>query len=106
MINALLLSWGILPLAMGFGFLFRPRLMMRLEKSYARQAQRFQKRFFKAHRATGLFLILVGFVMILSIVYPVWIFNGFLLARLIAGALFPQMFIPTQTAIVIPTVWI
>ncbi len=90
----------------GLGFIFRPKSVARLAKSYHSRAQRVQKKLIKANRATGLFFILIGQVLLLSWFHPVWIYNCFVVARVIAGVLFPSMFVPAQTAAVIPTVWI
>ncbi len=101
--NTLILTWGLLPMFLGIGFVFKPELIARLEKAYAKQARRFQTRFFKAHRATGLGLILASVVILLSWFYPVWIFNCFLIARVVVGALFPSHFPPLQGTPIIPT---
>ena len=93
---------------LGLGFLFRPRLMARWHRAYSSRVLKIQKRFIKAHRATGLFFVNVGLVMLLSYFYPVWIYHSFLFARIVVGTLFPSMFAPTQTVTLpfIPTVWI
>lgn len=105
-VSALILTWGFLPVVLGFGFIFRPRLMAKLQRAYAKKAQKIQKKFLKAHRATGLFFINVGVLILLTAFYPVWIFNGFLLARIVVGFLFPSLFQATQTVAIVPTVWI
>ena len=62
----------------------------------------------KSHRTKGLFLTLIGTVVLLSWFHPVWIFNLFLVTRIIAGGLFPQFFQPpfTTASPIIPTVYL
>ena len=104
--DAIILTWGLLPMMLGLGFIFRPRSIAKLERAYAKRAVQLQKRAFKAHRATGLALLLASTVMLLSWFYPVWIFNCFLITRYVAGFIFPAHFETLQTAQVIPTTWI
>lgn len=103
--DTVFLFWGLAPLLMGIGFIFRPNFMVRLEGAYSRRMKMIQGKFFKAHRATGLFFVLVGAVLLLSYFYPVWIYDCFLIARVIAGAVLPQLFEPaaTQGLQLIPT---
>ena len=104
--DTLVLTWGLLPLIMGLGFVFHPAFMSKLAAAYTRQAKRIQGRFLKAHRATGLSFILVGVVLISSYFQPIWIYHCFLIARVVTGALFPQMFVPNSTTPVVPIHWI
>lgn len=90
---------------MGLGFVFRPRMMMWLNKAYLARVKRLEKRLFKAHRATGLLMINVGLVILLTYFYPVWIYNCFLITRVVAGVFFPSLFEPARS-VVIPTYWI
>ena len=93
---------------LGFGFLFRPRQMARLHRAYAARIRRLQGRFVKAHRATGLLFLNASAVILLTWFYPVWIFNCFLIARVVAGAVFPSHFAPLHnvTLPIVPTYWI
>lgn len=105
----LVTAWGLLPLMLGIGFIFRPRLMMKLGNGYSKRLKRLQKKLFKAHRATGLFLFLVGFVILLTYFYPVWIYNFFLVTRVLYLMVFPvKGSLPVQTEFseIIPTYWI
>ena len=107
MFDLIFLTWGLIPVGMGLGFIFTPRLIASLEKAYTRRARAFQRRLLKAHRTTGLFLLLVGVVVLTSYFDPTWIYNTFLVARLAMGVFFPQFFqVTTQTAVSIPTYWI
>lgn len=104
MIDALFLAWGLVPLTIGFGFIFSPKMVLKAHKKFEKRRQAMTKKFFKAHRATGLAFVLLGVVMLLTWLHPVWIYNLFILARIVTtlvsgGALQHQ-------ASVIPTVWI
>ncbi len=106
MTQALFFVWTLIPFSIGLGFLMRPKTMLKLQKKFRKRAESFEKRLFKAHRTTGLAFILVGLVFFLSAFYPVWIFNAFVVARLVTGFLFPHLFDPTIIRTVSTTVWI
>lgn len=95
MINTIFLFWGMLPVAVGLGFIFRPRKMVRMQTRFRKRMERMEKRFYKAHRATGLGLVLAGLVLLLTYFHPVWIYNMFLVARVVIGLFFPHLFEPT-----------
>ncbi|MBI4196295.1 MAG: hypothetical protein HY539_00575 [Deltaproteobacteria bacterium] len=104
--SILFLSCGFFPVLLGIGFIFKPKLMVRMEKAYTRQTQKLQRRLFKAHRATGLFFVLIGTVLTLSLFHPIWIYHCFLITRVIAGMIFPSLFETTNAASVVQTHWI
>ena len=106
MVSALFLTWGLVPLLMGIGFIFTPRLMARLERAYDRRARRFQKRLFKARRTTGLSLVLVGMILLFSFMDPGWFYRLCYMAGFMAGTLFPGLFISTPPPPAVPTFWI
>ena len=106
MINTIVLLWGLIPLTIGFSFIFRPKRMLSAQVSFRKRVERFEKRLFKAHRATGLAFVLLGLVLILTWFHPVWIYNMFLLARVVAGLFFPQFFRSHGVAQIVPTLWI
>lgn len=107
MVNTLFLFWGLIPVALGLGFIFRPRKMVRAQAKFRKRMEQLEKKLLKTHRTTGLALVLSGLVLILSYFHPVWIYNVFVVARLIAGLLFPGHFAtPVPENAVIPTVWI
>ena len=105
MVNTVILIWGLIPLTIGFCYIFRPRRIAKAQAAFRKRAERMEKKLLKAHRATGLALVLMGLVMVLSWFHPVWIYNLFLVARVIAGLFFPQLF-QGNVAQIIPTVWI
>ncbi|MBI2081990.1 MAG: hypothetical protein HYT76_00325 [Deltaproteobacteria bacterium] len=105
----LVTAWGLLPLTWGMGLIFHPRWTLKLQKKYAKLPKRLQKKISKAHRASGLFLFLVGFVILLTYFYPVWIYNFFLVTRVLYLMVFPEKgALPVQTEFseIIPTYWI
>lgn len=106
MADLFLLTWGLTPLLLGIGFIFRPRLMASLEKVYATRARSVQKRLFKAHRATGLFLVLTGMILLLSFFDPAWFYRFCYMAGYMAGMMFPGLFVSGPTPPSIPTYWI
>lgn len=106
MTDLILLTWGLTPLLLGVGFIFTPGLMARLEKAYARQAQRAQKRLFKAHRATGLFLVLAGMILLLSFFDSAWFYRFCYMAGYMAGMMFPGLFVSGPPPPSVPTFWI
>lgn len=106
MIDAVMLVWGLIPVTIGFSFIFRPKKMAKSQARFRRRIENFEKKLFKAHRATGLAFLLLGVVMVLTWFHPVWIYNVFVVVRLLAGLFFPQLFEPTEVATIIPTVWI
>jgi fatty acid desaturase len=106
MIDAMMLIWGLIPVTIGFGFIFRPRKMAKAQARFRKRIENFEKKLFKAHRATGLAILLLGVMMVLTWFHPVWIYNLFVVARVLAGLFFPQLFQPSHVAQIIPTVWI
>lgn len=105
----LVTAWGLLPLMLGIGFIFRPRLMIKLEKGYSKRSKKLQKKLFKANRATGLFLFLIGFVVLLTYFYPIWIYNFFLITRILYLMVFPErgsLPVRTEFSEIVPTHWI
>ena len=106
MINTLVLIWGLIPVTIGFGFVFRPKKMVRVQKNFRKRIESFEKKLFKAHRTSGLSFILAGTVLLMSYFYPVWIFNAFLVTRVVVGAFFPHLFETTIIAHTALTTWI
>lgn len=105
MINTIFLVWGLIPVAMGIGFIFRPRRMLKAQTNFRKRMEKMEKKLFKAHRATGLGFVLVGLILLLTYFHPVWIYNMFLVARVVIGLLFPHLFEPTIVQTV-PTVYL
>ncbi|MBI3540783.1 MAG: hypothetical protein HY073_01370 [Deltaproteobacteria bacterium] len=108
MINTIILIWGFIPMAVGLGFFFRPKKMVAAQTRFRKKAEKFEKRLYKAHRSTGLGFILVSLVFLLSAFHPVWIYNCFVVGRIITGVFFPSLFHPTMTLVKVttPTVWL
>lgn len=105
MTNLFFLLWGLVPVTIGFGFIFRPRRMAKAQVRFRQRMERMEKRFFKANRATGLAFVLLGTIFLLTYFHPVWIYNMFVVARLLAGLFFPELF-ETTVVEVVPTTWI
>lgn len=105
MTDLIFLLWGLIPVALGIGLIYKPRQVLKAQASFRKRMERLEKRFFKAHQATGLFFILIGLVMILSWFHPVWIYNAIVMARILSGDIFVQ---PVDTIVVEmpPTLWI
>lgn len=106
MIDTIFLFWGLIPLTIGFGLIFRPKAVSKAQVKFRKRIERMEKRFFKAHRETGLSFVLLGVVLILTYFHPVWIYNMFVVARLLAGLFFPHLFQTEGVAQVVRTVWI
>lgn len=108
MANTLFFFWGLIPLTLGFGFIFRPKAVLKAHRAFEKRRGRLEKRLFRAHRATGLAFVLLGLVMFLSWFHPVWIYNLFVMARILVALFFPTAFQPDPS--IIPTagqtVWI
>ncbi len=92
MFNTIFLVSGLTPMVIGIGFLFRPRRMSRLQSRFRKRLERLERRLRRAHRVTGLAFLSVGFVMLLTYFYPVWVFNLFVVVRMVMGVFFPEMF--------------
>ena len=106
MVDTLFLMSGFVPLLIGLGLIFRPKKMMRVQAKFRKRMEKFEKQLYKAHRATGLGFLLLAVIILLNYFHPIWIFNLFLVTRLVAGLFFPQFFLQPTTTYIIPTVWI
>ena len=96
----------MIPLTLGVGFLVRPKKVLQAQTRFRKRMEKMEKRLFKAHRATGLAFILLGLIMLLSWFYPIWIFNLFAVARLLAGLFFPRLFQSNIIQTVTQITWI
>lgn len=106
MLNTFIFLWGLIPITLGMGFLFRPKKVARAQTRFRKRMEKMERRLFKAHRATGLAFILLGQILLLSWYYPVWIYHAFLLCRIVVGFLFPHLFPPQGIQAVAQVTWI
>ncbi len=107
MINLICLLVGVGALIVGFGYIRKPRKMARVQAKVRKKIEKLEKKMIKSHRITGLSYVLAGTVFLLTVFHPVWIFNLFVVARLISGFLFPSFFVPASTVqVIVPTLWI
>lgn len=106
MLNSFVLMIGFIPLLTGLGLIFRPKQVAKAQVKFRKRMEKFEKRFFKAHRSAGLGFILGSLVFLMSYFHPVWIFNSFLVVRLVSGLFFPQLYQHTNAVKIVPTMWI
>jgi hypothetical protein len=91
MINTLFFVFAIFPIAVGMGFILKPRKMKRIQAWFRKRMERFENSLFKAHKKVGLVFVLMGMLMVYTYFQPVWVYNMFVAARLVMGVLFPDM---------------
>lgn len=106
MTNLLCLTVGLIPLILGYHYIFKPRKMARVQTRFRKRIEKLEKRLIKAHRVTGLSYVLVGTVLLLTFFHPAWIYNGFLITRLALGFFFPNFFAPLSNVQPVATQWI
>jgi hypothetical protein len=106
MINTIFFGMALFPILLGLAFILKPRKMKKIQAWFRKKLERFEMAVFKAHKKVGVCFVLVGVVMVYTYFQPVWIYNMFLIARVVMGMVFPEMMDQVQQVEATPMVCI
>lgn len=106
MIDTIFLLSSLFPLAIGVGYFFKPRKILKIQALFRKRLERFEKRLYKQRRKVGLCFTLLGFFIVYTYFHPVWIYDMFVVARYIVGLVFPEVFEQVRQVSVTPMVCI
>lgn len=105
-INTIFLLSAFVPLILGLGYLFRPKKMKKLQAWFRKKIEKMDTRVYKHRRAMGFGMVSLGLMMIYTYFQPIWIYNMFVIARVVMGVLFPEAFQDVQQVQATPMVCI
>lgn len=106
MINTLFFGIALFPILLGLGFILKPRKMKKIQAWFRKKLERFELFIFKSHKKVGVGFVLMGLLMVYTYFQPVWIYNMFMIARVVMGVVFPDMMDQVQQVEATPMVCI
>lgn len=106
MINTIFFLFALFPVVLGLGFILKPRKIKRIQAWFRKKMERCEMRLFKAHKRVGALFMLFGFLMVYTYFQPIWIYNMFVIGRIVMGVLFPDAFQEVQQVDATPMVCI
>lgn len=92
MINSIFLITALIPFFVGIGYLFKPKTMKKVQGWFRKKIDKLDRYAYKRHRFVGFMFTAVGLMMIYTYFQPVWIYNVFVVARVVMSVLFPDVF--------------
>lgn len=106
MINTIFLMSGLFPLAIGVGYFFKPRKILKVQTWFRKKQEKFEKRLYKQHRKVGVCFALLGLFIVYTYFQPIWIYDMFVVARYFVDLLFPEVFEQVRQVSAMPMVCI
>lgn len=105
-INTIFLLSAFVPLTFGLGYLFRPKKVKKFQAGVRKRLEKVENRLYKRHRFFGLCFTTMGLMIVYTYFQPIWIYNMFVIARVVMGVLFPEAFQDVQQVQATPMVCI
>jgi len=92
MINTIFLLSSLVPFAVGMGYILKPKKMKKLQAWFRKKIEKFETHVYKRHRVVGLGFVAMGLMMVYTYFQPIWVYNMFVISRVVMGVFFPEMF--------------